>query len=91
MKAVGIVRKVDHLGRIVLPKELRNIMQIHPQDGVEIYVNGDQIILKKYNPTCVLCGKMDKLFYFREKIVCNGCIQEMAKYAKSLAGQEDTE
>ncbi|RAL21330.1 AbrB/MazE/SpoVT family DNA-binding domain-containing protein [Thermoflavimicrobium daqui] len=85
MKAVGIVRKVDHLGRIVLPKELRNIMQIHPQDGVEIFVDGDQIILKKYNPACVLCGKMEQLFYYKDKIVCQECIQEISKYAQNVA------
>jgi transcriptional pleiotropic regulator of transition state genes len=89
MKAVGIVRKVDHLGRIVLPKELRSIMRIHPQDGVEIFVDGDQIILKKYNPTCVLCGKMEKLFYYKEKIVCKNCIQEISTYAKKLVENEE--
>jgi transcriptional pleiotropic regulator of transition state genes len=80
MKGIGIVRKVDHLGRIVLPKEVRDLFNIKPHDGVEIFVNGSSIVLKKYNPCCVLCGDIEKLFYFREKIICQACIEETAKY-----------
>src|SRR5690606_14428658 len=53
MRSIGIVRKVDHLGRIVLPKELRDMMNLRPHDGVEIFVDEDAIVLKKYNPSCV--------------------------------------
>ncbi|MFC7443009.1 AbrB/MazE/SpoVT family DNA-binding domain-containing protein [Laceyella putida] len=80
MKGIGIVRKVDHLGRIVLPKELRDLMNINPHDGVEIYVDNHSIVLKKYSPSCVLCGNANKLFYFREKIICEECVEETARY-----------
>lgn len=83
MKGIGIVRKVDHLGRIVLPKEMRDLLSIQPHDGVEIFVNNHSIVLQKYNPCCVLCGRMDELFYFHQKIICKQCVQETAKYASS--------
>jgi transcriptional pleiotropic regulator of transition state genes len=80
MKGIGIVRKVDHLGRIVLPKELRDLLNVQPHDGVEIFVDNQSIVLQKYNPCCVLCGKMEKLFYFHDKIICRECVEETAKY-----------
>lgn len=83
MKGIGIVRKVDHLGRIVLPKEMRDLLNIQPHDGVEIFVSNHSIVLQKYNPCCVLCGSMDELFYFHQKIICKKCVQETAKYASS--------
>ncbi|SDX39978.1 transcriptional pleiotropic regulator of transition state genes [Marininema mesophilum] len=76
MKGIGIVRKVDHLGRVVLPKELRDTMNIHPHDGVEIFVHNDSIVLQKYNPSCIFCESADQLFYFKSKIVCESCLQE---------------
>jgi AbrB family transcriptional regulator, transcriptional pleiotropic regulator of transition state genes len=81
MKGVGIVRKVDHLGRVVLPKELRDLLHIGSHDGVEIFVNNNSVVLQKYNPSCVLCGSMEKLFYFHQKIICKQCVEETAKYA----------
>ena len=74
MKATGIVRKVDELGRIVLPKELRTVLDIDIKDPVEIYTEGEYIVLKKYNPSCCLCGSMDNLRYFKDKKVCQKCI-----------------
>ena len=56
MKSTGIVRKVDELGRIVLPIELRRTLDIAEKDAIEIYVDGESIILKKYEPTCIFCG-----------------------------------
>jgi AbrB family transcriptional regulator, transcriptional pleiotropic regulator of transition state genes len=82
MRGIGIVRKVDHLGRIVLPKELRDLLGIQPQDGVEIFVDENCIVLKKYNPSCIICGNQENLFYFRDKIICEDCVNETAKYAK---------
>lgn len=84
MKGTSIVRKVDHLGRIVLPKELRDLLDIQPHDGVEIFVNNSSIILQKYNPCCIFCGNIDDLFYFREKIICKDCVSETAQYASSI-------
>ncbi|GGE08225.1 SpoVT/AbrB family regulatory protein [Marinithermofilum abyssi] len=80
MKGIGIVRKVDHLGRIVLPKELRDTMGIHPHDGVEIFVNNDTIVLQKYNPSCIFCDSSEQLFYFKGKIVCHDCLEETRKH-----------
>jgi transcriptional pleiotropic regulator of transition state genes len=56
------------------------MMDIKPHDGVEIFVDNNCIILKKYNPSCILCGNTNKLFYFREKIICEDCIEETANY-----------
>jgi transcriptional pleiotropic regulator of transition state genes len=81
MNGIGIIRKVDHLGRIVLPKELRGKLNIQPQDGVEIFVDESHIVLKRYNPSCVICGSIEQLFYFREKIICEDCVNETSKYA----------
>lgn len=83
MNSIGIVRKVDHLGRIVLPKELRELLAIQPQDGVEIFVDENTIVLQKYNPSCIICSGNTNLFYFRGKIICEECINETSKYAGS--------
>lgn len=77
MKATGIVRKVDELGRIVLPIELRRSLDIDIKDPVEIYVDGDYILLKKYEPACVFCGNAKNIRRIKEKNVCETCIKEM--------------
>lgn len=79
MKATGIVRKVDELGRIVLPIELRRTLDIEIKDPIEIYVDGEFVILKKYNPSCSICNSMENLRYFKDKKVCQKCIDETAK------------
>lgn len=73
MKATGIVRKVDELGRIVLPIELRRTMDIDVRDSLEIYVDGDCIILKKHSPSCIFCGENQDLTTFKGKNVCADC------------------
>lgn len=73
IKATGIVRKVDDLGRLVLPMELRRTFNIEEKDPLEIYVDGDRIILRKYNPTCVFCGHEDHVEQFKGKNVCGSC------------------
>lgn len=80
MKAIGIVRKVDSLGRIVLPIELRKNFGINIKDPLEIYVEEDAIILKKYSPQCVLCGSSDYLIVYRGKRICKKCIIEFDYY-----------
>ena len=65
MKSTGIVRKVDELGRIVLPIELRRTMGIEVKDALEIYVDGDHIVLKKYEPSCVFCGNAKDIIHFK--------------------------
>ena len=79
MKCIGIVRKIDELGRIVLPIELRNKMDINTKDSVEIFVDNDKIILKKYQPCCVFCGNADNVTMFKGKLVCRDCIEEMTR------------
>ena len=79
MKSIGIVRKIDELGRIVLPIELRNKMDINTKDSVEIFVDNDKIILKKYQPCCVFCGNADNVTMFKGKLVCRDCIEDMTR------------
>ena len=79
MKSTGIVRKVDELGRIVLPIELRRTLDIMEKDSLEIYVDGSTIILKKYEPACIFCGNAKNTVHFKNKIVCEDCIKELAE------------
>jgi len=73
MKSTGIVRPIDNLGRFVLPKEIRDTMDISPKDPVEIFVDADKIILKKYTPACIFCGNADRVIYYRGKLICVEC------------------
>ena len=77
MKSIGIVRKIDELGRIVLPIETRRQLGLDAKDGVEIFVDEDKIILKKYEPCCLFCGDGDNVVVFRDKKVCKKCLAEM--------------
>ncbi|MDR0930386.1 MAG: AbrB/MazE/SpoVT family DNA-binding domain-containing protein [Clostridiales bacterium] len=78
MKSTGIVRKIDELGRIVLPMELRKTLDISVRDPMEIFVEGDAIILKKYQPTCIFCGSSSKTSLFKDKYVCEKCLAEIS-------------
>lgn len=77
MKSTGIVRKVDELGRIVMPIELRRTLDIEVKDALETYVDGNQIILKKYEPACVFCGNAKDVAHFKGKNVCVACVKEI--------------
>ncbi len=77
MKSIGIVRKVDELGRIVLPKELRDTLKIDHKDPLEIYVEGDNIILKKYEPACIFCGNASNITTYMDKKICTECIAKL--------------
>lgn len=77
MKSTGMVRKIDELGRIVLPIEIRKTMGIENRDAIEIFVDEDKIVLKKYEPACIFCGNADNVTYFRGKLVCNECISAL--------------
>jgi len=79
MKVTGIVRKIDELGRIVLPSELRKTMEISVGDPVEIFVDGNKIVLKKYQPSCIFCGSTDNTIMYKEKLVCDDCIKQLIK------------
>ena len=76
MKATGIVRKIDELGRIVLPMELRRTMDINYKDALEILVDADSIILRKYNPSCIFCGNVTNVLNYKGKNICKNCINE---------------
>jgi transcriptional pleiotropic regulator of transition state genes len=78
LKATGIVRKVDDLGRIVLPIELRKTLDISDRDPLEIYVNQDSIILKKYVPACIFCGSADGITVFNDKNICASCLKKLS-------------
>lgn len=79
MKSTGIVRKIDELGRIVLPMELRKTLNINIKDSIEIYVEGDNVILKKYEPCCIFCGEAANTIYFKDKNICENCKKELTK------------
>ena len=80
MKSTGIIRKVDDLGRIVLPIELRRTLDISERDELEIYMENDRIILQKFEPACIFCGSSRGLISHRRKNVCQECVRKMAEY-----------
>lgn len=77
MKSTGIVRPIDMLGRFVLPKEIRDTMDLKAKDPIEIYVDGGTVILKKYEPSCVFCSNADNVIFYKGKLVCMECINEL--------------
>lgn len=77
MKSTGIVRKVDELGRIVVPMELRKTMDIKEKDPIEIFTDGDSIILRKYTDSCVFCGDNENTVRFEGKVVCKNCLAKL--------------
>ena len=79
MKSTGIVRKVDELGRIVLPSELRKSLGIEVKDSLEIYTSGDSVILKKYLPACVFCGEANDIITFKGTNICKNCLRQVSK------------
>ena len=77
MGTSGIVRRLDELGRIVLPMELRKTLDLKVRDSIEITAEKGVIILKKYSPACIFCGKDTKVADFKGKNVCSKCLQEI--------------
>lgn len=77
MKSTGIVRRVDELGRIVIPIELRRTLDIEIKDSLEIFVDGEQIILKKYSPSCIFCGNAKDVINYKGKNICQTCLEEL--------------
>ena len=78
MKSTGIVRKVDELGRIVLPIELRRTLDIAERDVLEIYLDDDKVVLKKYEPSCIFCGSSCGLVTYHGRNICMECIENMS-------------
>ena len=79
MKSTGVVRQLDNLGRVVLPIELRRTMDISVKDPLEVFVDGDDIILRKYQPGCIFCGGTKGLVAYRDKSLCPQCIDAIRK------------
>ena len=79
MKSTGIVRKVDELGRIVLPIELRHTLDISAKDSLEIYVDGNAIILRKYQSACIFCDNAKNVINYKGKIVCQNCVNDLIR------------
>ncbi len=77
MKATGIVRPVDPLGRVVIPVELRRNLNIKTDDALEIFVDGEFIMLKKYEPACIFCGNAKDVVNVRGKNICKNCLEEI--------------
>lgn len=77
MKATGIVRKVDELGRIVVPIELRRSLGIGDRDEVAMFMEENSIVIRKHQPTCVFCGSADNTVEYKKKIICKDCIDSM--------------
>ncbi len=77
MKSTGVVRQLDNLGRVVLPIELRRTLGISVKDPLEVFVEGEDIILRKYQPGCVFCGETENLTVFRDKQVCRDCLAHL--------------
>ena len=77
MKSTGIIRKVDELGRVVIPIELRNKFGIAERDPIEIYVDGSSIILKKFEPNCIFCGNTENLVAYNDKLICENCSKKI--------------
>jgi len=79
MKSTGVVRKIDELGRIVLPIEIRRTLDIDVKDPVEIFIDEDTIILRKYESSCIFCGNARDNVIYKNKHICKACIEEMKK------------
>lgn len=81
IKATGIVRRIDELGRVVLPVELRRTLGIEEKDGLEIYVDGELIVLQKYLPICLFCGNAKDVQQYRGKVICQECVKQITEAA----------
>lgn len=77
MKSTGVVRKLDELGRIVIPIELRRTMDIGLRDTLEIFVEDDKIILKKYHPACIFCNDARDVIRYKDKLICKHCLAQL--------------
>ncbi len=89
MKSTGIVRKVDGLGRIVIPIELRRTLGISVKDPLEIYVDTDMVILKKYLPACIFCSSAENLINFKGRNICKNCAEKTKGTPDAVDSQGD--
>lgn len=83
MKSLGIVRKLDNAGRFVMPISLRRTLGLDKADGaVEIFVDGDTVMLRRYSPACIFCKSQDNTMEFADTIVCKECAKKLGKLAE---------
>lgn len=82
MKSTGIIRRLDELGRVVIPIEIRNQFEIVEKDPIEIYVEGSSIILKKFEPNCIFCGNNKDLMSYNDKLICSECANKISNLKK---------
>ena len=78
MKSTGIVRKLDELGRVVIPKEIRNKLDIEEKDPIEIYLDGTSIVLKKFETGCIFCNNPKDLISYKDKLICKKCLSKIS-------------
>ena len=79
MKSTGVIRRVDELGRVVIPKEIRKTLAIEEKDPMEIYIDGNAIVLKKVESSCIFCGSDKNLFEYRDKVICKKCLENLSQ------------
>lgn len=92
MKATGMVRNVDNLGRVVIPKEIRRTLGIDELDPVEIFVDGDKVVLRKYQPGCYTCGSVEsEVEHFYGHIICHKCIKDIGKHTSRIVQATEKE
>lgn len=82
MKSTGIVRRMDELGRVVIPIEIRNQFKIAEKDPIEIYVDGSSIVLKKFESNCIFCGNTKNLLTYNDKLICEACSDKIGNLNK---------
>lgn len=79
MKSTGIVRKLDELGRVVIPKEIRKKLEIEQKDPIEIYIDGTSIVLRKFESGCIFCSNAKDLLAYKDKFICKNCLEKIGK------------
>ena len=84
MKSTGIVRRLDELGRVVIPIEIRNKFGIVERDPIEIFVDGTNIVLKKFEENCIFCGTTNDLTEYKGKLLCAKCAEQIAKNSSNF-------
>ena len=77
MKATGIIRKIDNLGRIVIPKEIRNTLKIEDNAALEIFTDNNSIVLKRSDDFCLICGSSKNIIKYKNKPICKNCIGQL--------------
>lgn len=89
MKSTGIIRKVDELGRVVIPIEIRNQFNIVEKDPIEIYVEGSTIVLRKFEESCIFCGNTENLTEFNDRLICQECSKKISDTVTDKTSTEE--